>query len=190
MMSQIRNQMRLEAMRASSANQSIRTGIVAGYDPSHYAVKVRIQPEDTLTGWLPLGTMWVGSGWGMYSPPTIGEIVEVHFQQGSSDAGFVTQRFFSANVQPLAVPSGEFWLVHSSGSFVKLHNDGSIEMNAVNDLNITAPHVKITGELRVTGDITDNINTTNEKISAMRTIYNTHTHPAPGGTTNIPNQQM
>src|SRR5450755_4637887 len=116
MMNGLRNHMRLEAERAQSIEARTRIGIVDGYDPSHYSVKVRIQPENILTGWMPLTSPWVGNQWGMYAPPSLGDIVDVHFQQNSSNAGFVVQKFFSNTVKPLAVPSGEFWLAHKSGS--------------------------------------------------------------------------
>ena len=199
-MEAIRNSMRQEAQRAAGNMGLSRVGIIDGYDPAHYSVKVRIQPENTLTGWLPLTTPWVGNGWGMYAPPSLGDIVDVHYQQGSTDAGFVQQRFFSNTVQPLAVPSGEFWLVHKSGSFFKLHNDGSVEVNTsgnfnitANAVNITAPNVNLTGNVLANGDITDNHNTINESMGAMRSRYNIHTHGGiMGGSsnTNVPNQLM
>jgi hypothetical protein len=62
MIEKLRNQMRLESKRVDSTEANTRMGIVDGYDPSHYAVKVRIQPEDRLTGWMPLASPWVGNG--------------------------------------------------------------------------------------------------------------------------------
>ena len=135
--------MRLQAQRILSTEAKTRIGIVDGYDPSHYAVKVRIQPENILTGWMPLTSPWVGNGWGMYSPPSLGEVVEVHFQQADPNAGFVVQRFYSTEVQPLAVPSGELWVVHKSGSLFQLHNDGSVNVNAATTLRLSAKDVQI-----------------------------------------------
>jgi phage baseplate assembly protein gpV len=134
MMNAMQNQMRLQAQRALENQAKIRIGIIDGYDPSHYSVKVRIQPENILTGWLPLTSPWVGNGWGMYAPPSLGDIVDVHFQQNDPNAAFVVQKFFSNTVQPLAVPSGEFWLVHASGSSLKMTNDGNITISAANKL--------------------------------------------------------
>lgn len=143
MMNRMQNQMRLEAERVQGIQAKTRIGIVDGYDPSHYAVKVRIQPENILTGWLPLTSPWVGNQWGMYSPPSLGDMVDVHFQQNGSNAGYVEQKFFSNTVQPLAVPSGEFWLVHKSGSLFKLHNDGSVELTAATTLRLVAADIQL-----------------------------------------------
>jgi uncharacterized protein involved in type VI secretion and phage assembly len=142
-MNGLQNQMRLEAQRVYGKSAKVRVGIVDGYDPSHYAVKVRIQPENILTGWMPLTSPWVGNGWGMYSPPSLGDMVDVHFQQDDPNSGFVVQKFFSTTVAPLAVPSGEYWVVHKSGSMVKFHNDGSVEFGANTTLRMTGKDVVI-----------------------------------------------
>lgn len=194
MMNSIRNHTRNEALRAANATQLTRIGTVMSFDPNRYTVKVNIQPENVSTGWIPLATQWVGSGWGMAAPPSIGDSVEVHFLQGNSDAAYAALRFFSSNVPPPKAPSGEFWLVHQSGSVIKMHNDGTVEIHTgTNNLNITAANVNVTGNVRVTGDITDNIGTTNESLASMRTKYNIHTHNGVNtgiGTTNVPNPLM
>jgi phage baseplate assembly protein gpV len=190
--------MRREAQRVCDKIALVRMGIVDGYDPSHYTVKVRLQPENILTGWLPVSTPWVGNQWGIYAPPSIGDVVEVHFQQGHIDAGFVVNRFFYAKVQPLAVPSGELWIVHQSGSLLKFHNDGSIEVKANTNVNMTANNLNVTGNVNVTGtiqatgDIIDQSLSTAESMATMRSKYNSHVHPGVQtgsgntGTTSLP----
>jgi uncharacterized protein involved in type VI secretion and phage assembly len=165
-------------------------GIIDGYDPDHYAVKVRLQPENVLTGWLPLASPWVGDQWGMYCGPSLGDVVDVHFQQGDPNAAYVEQRFFSTTTRPLPVPSKEFWLVDASGSYIKLKNDGTIQSKATwqhtGDLNVT-------GNITATEDITDQTGTTNESMQSMRTKYNGHVHPGvqPGsGETGTPDPTM
>jgi hypothetical protein len=56
-------------------------------------------------------------------------------------------------------PVGEFWLLHQSGSFLKLRNDGTIQIN---------------GDLHVAGDVYDRYGS----LSGLRGHYNSHTHPA------------
>ncbi len=59
------------------------------------------------------------------------------------------------------------------------------------DTTIDASTVKITGDLEVDGDITDNAQTNPNNMGAMRSVYSTHTHPGDsGGTTGQPNQQL
>ena len=210
MMNTLRNVMRLEAERAASRIALVRMGIVTGYDPDHYAAKVTLQPEGHPTGWLPITTPWVGNGWGWYAPPSIGDVVEVHFQEGDRESGFIVNRFFSAKTKPLSVPSGEAWLVHGSGSFIKLTNDGkatvkdkagsTVVLNGdgtgaltfAGGLTINA-NVAVNGTVTATGDITDHSSTTNESVATMRSRYNAHVHPGVqtgGGNTGTTTQTM
>jgi phage baseplate assembly protein V len=92
-------------------------------------VKVQLQPEGNETGWLPLGSLWAGNGWGMFAAPPIGSQVEVQFIEGHPEAGVVGLHFFSDVDQALSVPSGEFWLVHANGASIKLTNDGKLTVS-------------------------------------------------------------
>lgn len=211
-MKELTNIMRREAQRNAALKSLPRFAIVTSYDPARYAAKVRIQPEDYETGFLPVATPWVGNGWGMFAPPTAGDVVEVHFQEGGKEAAYIALRFYGNIAQPLSVPSGEFWLVHKSGSFLKFNNDGSVELNTAGDLNATvggqanltvtgkvvasAEEFDLNGNLIVTGDITAtgeiyDENATKGNIGHIRTIYDSHTHNDPqGGTTAVPNQTL
>lgn len=215
----ITNAMRREAARAMQQRAATRIGTVSNYDPSTYSAKVRIQPEDVETGWLPVSSLWVGNGWGLFCPPKPGDVVEVRFQEGGKQAGIVGLRHFGNVLQPLPVPGGEFWLKHQSGSFLKFKNDGSVELNAAANLSATvagnlsatvggqttltsagnvsatAPefnltgNVNIDGELFVTGDITD-LNGIDGTVGRIRDVYNDHYHPCPDGTTGAPIEQL
>jgi len=209
MMGQLLNAMRAQAALAGSGKASVRLGIVSSYDHANYCAKVRLQPDDVETGWLPVVSPWVGNGWGLFAPPTPGDLVEVQFQEDHIEAGFVCQRFYNDSDRPLDVPSGEFWLVHQSGSLLKFHNDGTVELHANAAINSSAPvwnhtgPVNITGDVTITGnetvsgnvkaagDITDRYTTQSRTIAGLRTVYNSHTHNennAAGGPTNTPNQ--
>ena len=187
MMRALLNSMRVQADMANSGRASVRLAIVSSYDPGNYCAKVRIQPEDTETGWLPVVSPWVGNGWGLFAPPTPGDLVEVQFQEADIEAGFVCQRFYNDTDRPLAVQSGEFWLVHKSGSFLKFHNDGTVELTAVGTLTGTAPQwnhtgpVHIAGNVVTTGDITAgqdiyDRNGTKGTLQHVRDNYDVHTH--------------
>jgi phage baseplate assembly protein gpV len=144
----LRNHMRQEAQRALADVSMPRAGIVTNYDPARYCARVELQPEGILTGYLPITSMWVGNGWGMYSPPSIGEVVDVHFHQGGKEAAYIVGRFYSAKTQPLPVQSGEFWLVHQTGSTLKLANDGSVTVSANTNMTLNAPN----GTLRLAAE--------------------------------------
>lgn len=151
-MSQISNAVRLQAQRAMLGSQDTVRGIVTGYDPDAFAVKVMIMPEEVPTGWLPLASPWIGNGWGMMFAPSIGDAVSVHFFDGEIQSGYVEGRFYNNIDRPLSVQSGEAWLVHSSGSFVKLTNDGKLLLNGSAEIDMTAPVLNVT----TTGAVTVN----------------------------------
>jgi len=168
MMRHLLNAQRAAAQQAGQGRAATRHGTVSSYDPGAYAVKVLLQPDNALTGWIPLKSAWVGNGWGLFCPPSIGDAVEVDFQEDDGGAGSVGLRFFNNADRPLPCPSGEFWLVHGSGSLLKFLNDGSVELHAAADLNVSvagtinssatqwnhAGPVKIDGAAVITGHIT------------------------------------
>lgn len=120
-------------------------GIIDSYDPDLYCAKVRLQPEDpdnpenSLTGFLPISTEWSGNGWGDVYGPSVGDVVDVHFQEGGKNAGYISKRFYSSVTRPPGpVPSGEAWRVHQSGSFMKFTNDGKVSVNSNSDLDFAS----------------------------------------------------
>lgn len=212
MMGALMNAMRAQASMVGNGRASVRIGIVSSYDHANYCAKVKIQPEDTETGWLPVVSPWVGNGWGMFAPVTPGDVVEVQFQEDCFDVGFVCQRFFNDNIRPLDVQSGEFWLVHQSGSCLKFHNDGSVDLtsytnltatvggnlvaNVTGNANLTAANATVqatgTATIQAASIILQNAGSALRKICTdlFMTLYNGHTHPQSGGGNTLqPNQQ-
>lgn len=129
--------MRMQAAMVGNDKARVRSGVVDSYDPSTYAVKVRIQPEGAITGWMPLDSPWVGNQWGIFAPPSIGDQVVVTCLEDDPSVGYVSARTFNDEDRPLSVQSGEFWLVHKSGSLLKFHNDGSVDVVSNTDLRAT-----------------------------------------------------
>ena len=160
------NAMRLQALRARSARFETRLGTVQNYDPTNYCVKVELLPDQILTGNIPLAALWVGNHWGLYCPPSLGDLVAVTFFDGSLDTGYAELRFFNNVDRPLSVQSGEFWLVHAKGQFVKLTNDGkltlsdgqgaTITFNGDGTLTSSASAWTHTGPITVDGEVTAN----------------------------------
>jgi phage gp45-like len=156
--------------QGASQDQSLgmpRFGVVTSVNPSAAVVRVTLQPEGVLTGWLPFLSPWVGNGWGLICPPSPGDQVLVLPQEGDAEHGLVVAATWSAQTPPPAAPSGEFWLVHRSGSFLKLQNDGTIQ---------------IKGDLHVAGDVYDQ----HGPMSSLRNHYNLHVHPPYTGKSNLP----
>lgn len=137
MMDGMLNAMRLQAQRAMADQADTCVGLITSYEPATFSVKVTLQPDGILTGWLPLCSPWIGNGWGMFAAPSIGDMVAVHFFGGDLEAGFVEGRLYNDIDRPLPVPSGEFWLQHSSGSFLKFTSDGGVSVNAAANLVAT-----------------------------------------------------
>ncbi len=165
------NAMKSHAAALDRATGQARFGVVTSVDPARSAARVALQPEGVVTGWLPVLSAWVGAGWGMACPPAPGDQVLVLAQEGDSDHGVIVGRAWSDQARAVAAPVGEFWLVHATGSFIKLCNDGSIQMQ---------------GDLRVAGDVYDR----HGSLDRLRRHYDAHTRDDPqGGAVSTPNQQ-
>ncbi len=154
-----------------------RFATVTSVDPDTATARVLLQPEAVLSGWLPVLSPWIGAGWGMSCPPSPGDQVLVLAQEGDAEHGVIVGRAYSTVSAPPTAPSGEFWLVHASGSFIKLLKDGTIQLQG----NIT-----VTGDLHATGNIYDG----HGKLADLRAHYNAHHHTdSRGGQTSPPDQQ-
>ena len=94
-----------------------RMGIVTSSNSQTAMAKVLLQPEGVLTGWLPVLTQWVGSGWGMTCPPSPGDQVLVIPQEGDVQHGLIVGRLYSNLVRPPQTEPGEINLSHQSGCF-------------------------------------------------------------------------
>lgn len=144
------NTIRAHAQMAQGEKTGNRVGIVTAYDPAKYAVKVKIwpDPEESL-GWIPLASTYVGNGWGLVAGPSIGDQVKIAFDCEDQDAGVVVGRFYTDVEQPPAAPSGDFWLVHKSGSLLKFHGDGTVELTAASTMTYTATQHHFVGPVQM-----------------------------------------
>jgi len=193
------NAMAGAAQQTSAGDSGTRQGIITAYDPASYAVKVQLQPTGEETGWIPLGSPWVGNGWGLAAGPMIGAEIEVEFDSGLMGAGMAAGQFYNDEDRCPGPPSGEFWLVHKSGSLLKFLNTGEVLLSAKVKMTYDAPAHHFTGgdvtmdnNLIVVKDISDK-NGLYGTVQNVRVTYNGHTHPENGdggGTTSKPNQQL
>lgn len=208
MIDHLLNAVRAHAQMAQGEKTANRVGQVTAYDPNKYAVRVKFWPDTVESvGWIPLTSTYIGNGWGMVAGPTIGDQVKVSFDREDQDAGMVDGRCFTDVEQPPPVPSGEFWLIHKTGSLLKFHNDGTVELKANSTMTYTAtqhhfvgPVVMdntlgvtqtITGQggITVSGDngtgnassVTGNFNTTGTIKNNGHDIGSTHQHINSGG---------
>jgi phage baseplate assembly protein gpV len=170
-MERLRNAIKLQAGRLDARVGQPRFGVITSVDVRQALARVELQPDGVLTGWLPILSTWAGAGWGMVCLPSPGDQVFVLPQEGSADHGVIVGSAYSDQRQPPKTELGELWLVHKSGSAVKLTNDGL---------------VKIEGDLHVSGEISDR----HGALGQLREVYNHHTHRvSTGATTHHPDQQ-
>lgn len=158
----VRNVMRGEAERSARQVAKTRMGLVDGVNEKHL-VRVRLQPEDVLTGWLPVEALSVGPGWRSHWLPPVGAQVKVEFQEGSNESGIVTGCIYDeAHPAPEGVPVGAAWLVHENAR-IKLNADGSLDL--------------LSSAIRIGG-----LEATMRKLlkEEAAAIYNSHTHPSNG----------
>ena len=177
------NRMKAQASILDQAQGQPRFGIVSSVDPASYTARVRLQPEDVLSGWLPILSPWVGAGWGLACLPSPGNQVMVLAQEGDAEHGVIAGGCWSTTQPPPAagnlVPQcGEIWMVHQSGSFLRFRNDGSVEGQAA--------VWRLAGDLHVSGDVYDQ----HGALSGLRSHYDQHRHTdSQGGQTSLSNQQ-
>lgn len=168
MIERLSNAIKSHAAGLDQTAGQIKFGTITSVNFQNATARVLIQPDGVLSGWLPVLSQWVGSGWGMVCPPNPGDQVLLVPQEGDIEQGIIIGRSFSNKQRPPEVPAGEFWLVHQSGSFLKLCGDGTIRMS---------------GDLHVQGDVYDR----HGPMSGLRGHYNSHTHlRSSGATTSVP----
>ena len=165
----------LNALKAQAAGMEQRIGqprfgVVSSVDPARATARVVLQPEGVLSGWLPVLSPWIGAGWGMVCPPSPGDQVLVLWQEGEAEHGVIVGRAFSDTQAAPKAASGELWLVHKSGTYVKLRNDGSIASGGGGWTH--------DGDLHVTGNVFDH----HGSLDALRGHYNGHSHGSGGVT--------
>lgn len=182
-MERLWNALRAQAGALDQALAQPRFGVVASVDPNSYTARVLLQPEGVLSGWLPVLSLWVGNGWGLSALPSPGDQVLVVAQEGDSEHGIVLGAAYNLNQPPPAAPAGEFWLVHQSGSFIKLLADGSIATNAT-QFTLTG-NLNVTGSITASGEVADGHGT----LASLRGAYDAHTHTVEGTTTSPPSPQ-
>lgn len=205
-MNNLINSIRLVSQTAGQGLARTRVGTVTSYDPNTYSAKVLLQPEGVEIGWLPITSAWSGNGWGLFSPPTSGDTVQLEFQEASMDAGLIVGRFYSDQARPLPAPSGELWAVHKSGAQFKLLNSGaavfsdghgaSITLNGDGSITSAASswnhsgtfklsgdatisgNATVSGKLAVSGDVAvDGKLTAGGDVRGAGTSLHSHTHP-------------
>lgn len=177
------------AQRAARMNDTMaqpRWGVVTSVDPAGPYVRVKLKPEDVLTGWLPVLASGAGGGWSVLTVPTPGMQALVIFDLGDAQNGVVIGFAHTTNARPAEVPAsegaggtvnptatplaaGETVLTGPGGQVIRIGPAG-IYMRGT---------VRIDGDLRVNGHVRDKTGT----LDGLRQHYNAHRHAETGSTT-------
>lgn len=143
----LKNMIRQEVERDLRNFAEPRCGLVSATDGPPMCAKVLVQPENVESGWLPISVDWMGNGWGIVAPLSVNDQVLVVFQEASRDSGIIVKRLWDQRNAPPSqagnAQSGEYWLVHKSGSIFKLTNDGKVTLSSQTEADIDAPSVKV-----------------------------------------------
>lgn len=159
-----------------------RAAIVDTVDPVHHTARVRIMPEDVLTGDLPIAVQAI-SGAVLVSLPTPGDQVVLVPQEGSIDGYIVLGCMFSDRHVPPVSPvtgqpaqSGEIFGILTGGSYFHMQAGGDVhivaagemvqtaakdftlncvnfKVNASAGMQVTTPSITQTGSIEATGNI-------------------------------------
>lgn len=209
------NVVRQQASLSSNDRTEPKLCTISSYDPANHAVQVLIQPQGIPSNWMPLGAVGIGNGWGVAVGPEIGDQVLVSFEGADSEGGVIVARIFSVAQQAIAVPSGEIWAVHKTGSYLKFMTDGDVALhvqgnlsgtvvgnmdaNVIGNVSVEAggsASVTAAGSASVTAP-TINLGAAGQALrkfvtDAFVALFNGHTHTSenPGIPTSTPNQTM
>ncbi len=162
------NVLKSHASALDRAQGQARFGVVTSVDPVRHAVRVRLQPEGVLSGWLPVLAPWIGAGWGMFCLPSPGQQVLVLAQEGEAEHGVVVGASYSDRLPAPVGAVGEMVLRHASGTTLRLANDGTVRIDGT---------VHVQGDLLVSGQVADGHGT----LDVLRQHYNQHSHPGGDG---------
>jgi phage baseplate assembly protein gpV len=127
------------------------TGYVTSFDRASGAAKVMLEPSGIETGWLPIPTIYVGSGFGF-----IGDIDDqtectVVFEGGNPNSGKIVCFHFQDDVPP-TIGAGEAIFFHKSGSIMKFNANGSIAVTAAGGFDVNA-NMTVAGTITASGDV-------------------------------------
>lgn len=110
---------------------------------------------------------------------------------GANTNGYVVLKVDDGRYRMTELKPGEAAMYDSQGQFIHLKEGGIIEITGLTQLVAKVPNFRVEGNLDVTGEVTDQVDTGGLSMSGMRGTYNDHDHDGDsGGSTSTPNQEM
>lgn len=124
--------------------------------------------------------------YGFTSVPLGGAEAVVLFVGGRRDHGLVLS-VDDRRYRKKSLEAGEVAIYTDEGDYLLMSRGRIVEIQAGTKVRINAPIVEITGDLNVSGTVSD----MNGSMAEMRTKYNSHNHPtAPDGPVSPPSVPM
>jgi len=102
------------------------TGVFDSYDKETHSIKLKLQPYDHLTGWIPIGTGLVGDSFGLALGPAKDDQFVIGFRNGDRAVPYVKGRVFSDKQKPPQVESGEISLSNKDKTKVFFDKDNNL----------------------------------------------------------------
>lgn len=125
--------LRREALNVVKHSQTKSTLVCTGYNPNTHAVKGILVPYGVETGWVPIGVIGAGSGYGVLVGPRVGDPqaldgdqFDIEFEFGDPNTPVARHRFHSTPDAPPVVQSGEILMMHQKGHKIYFAHDGSV----------------------------------------------------------------
>jgi hypothetical protein len=134
-------------------------------------------PDGLTTGDLPVGAAWAGSPGatsGALGGPEKGTLALLGCLDAEGQMMMCLTFFGSTKNSLPAVPSGEYWVFHKSGSYVKLGNDEHVKVHGTQQVDIVAPVVQLSDALDGLSD--DNAIVRKKDLQAVINYIKGHTH--------------
>ena len=148
-MDALQNTLRLQQAIQGSYQGQARHGLVTAVDPTNHAVKVSLQPEGIVTGWLPDPGV-ACAGLRICCPCEVGTQVLTVPVEGDAEHPVIVARIFDTVMSPPISPAtgqpvqpGEIGFFLSSGNYLHLSTKGLFLKG----------QVVLDGSLQVSGDV-------------------------------------
>lgn len=180
----------------------VTTGIVVAINPDNSSI-VQVQISESFndqpalqTGWIPVASPWTGNSFGFFAPPQYNDLVILVFAEADMQNPICGFRVFNDEDVAINVPPGECWMVHKSGTFIKLTNDGNLSLNGEVQINLNSAQVNIscTTQCKINApsvQIGNTGGTLNKLINdTFINLFNNHIHPVSGASTGVPTVPM
>ena len=190
----LRNLIHREVLRVLDRRRRRTPCIVDSYSPELHAVKVRLQPEDTISGWLQIDQLATGDSFGVQTAPNIGDPGWAEFHEADGRAGNFVAAVSNDKFPPVPIQAGEFLVKTKWGGLLYFKNDGTFTIDNGNGAKLVfdGSQIQVTGtftgpagagEIDVGSPIVSSADITAEGIS-LKT--HRHTNVQTGGSTSGP----